>query len=78
MVIINWNSGKPDKSLPFFAGRGHRQVLAGYYDAPPEGIVRWLKAGQDVKGIEGAMYTTWQGKFDDLERFAELAWGGKK
>ena len=78
MLIVNWNSGKPDKSLPYFAGRGHSQVLAGYYDAPPEGIVRWLEAGKDVKGINGAMYTTWQGKFDDLEKFAELAWGGQR
>ena len=55
---------------------------AGHHDdhahGPPKGIVRWLKSGQDVKGIEGAMYTTWQSKFDDLERFAELAWGGTK
>jgi len=78
MLIINWNSGNAEKSLPFFAGRGHRQVLAGYYDAPPEGIVRWLKAGKGVEGLDGAMYTTWQSNFDDLERFADLAWGGKK
>jgi hypothetical protein len=77
MVIVNWNSGKAEKSLPFFAGLGHSQVLAGYYDAPPENIKRWQQAGSGLMGIEGAMYTTWKGNFDQLERFAELAWGKK-
>jgi hypothetical protein len=76
MLIINWNSGKPEKSLPFFAARGHSQVLAGYYDSPPDSIRSWLAAGKDLKGIEGAMYTTWQSNFADLEKFAEAAWGG--
>lgn len=76
MLIINWNSGKPDKSLPFFDRRGHSQVLAGYYDSPPENIRRWQSAAKDLKGVQGAMYTTWRSNFDDLEKFAELAWGG--
>ena len=36
--MINWNSGKPKASLPWFADRGHRQILAGYYDGPVTGI----------------------------------------
>src|SRR5580700_6032863 len=73
-IIVNWNSAKPGESLPFFAGRGHRQVLAGYYDGSAESIRNWLRAGEGVRGIEGAMYTTWQHRFDDLEAFAHFAW----
>jgi hypothetical protein len=75
MTIINWNSGEAEKSLPFFAQRGHRQVLAGFYDAPPERIKPWLAAGKDTGSIRGVMYTTWQSDFSQLEKFAEAAWG---
>ena len=77
MLIINWNSGQAAKSLPFFAERGHGQMLAGYYDAPPERIKAWLAAGEASKSaqsIRGVMYTTWQGNFADLEKFAAAAW----
>jgi hypothetical protein len=75
MTIVNWNSGAPAKSLPFFAGRGHSQVLAGYYDGRPAAIADWLKAAEEVRGVDGVMYTTWQNNFRDLEAFAEAAWG---
>jgi hypothetical protein len=78
MLIINWNSGQAAKSLPFFADRGHGQVVAGYYDAPPERIKVWLAAGDSTKSagsIRGVMYTTWQSNFADLEKFAVAAWG---
>jgi hypothetical protein len=74
-IIVNWNSANPGESLPFFAGRGHRQVLAGYYDGSADSIRNWLRAGDGIRGIEGAMYTTWQPRFDDLEAFAHFAWG---
>lgn len=76
MQIVNWNSGKPDKSLPFFANRGHSQILAGYYDGPVDNIRKWQAAGKNLKGVNGAMYTTWQSNFADIEKFAEAAWGG--
>ena len=75
MIIVNWNSGQPAQSLPFFAQRGHVQVLAGYYDAPPDRIRDWLAAGRNLNGIRGVMYTTWRGDFSQLETFAEYAWG---
>jgi hypothetical protein len=79
MLVINWNSTEAAKSLPFFAQHGHGQVLAGYYDAPPERIKNWLAAGaKDAAtkdSIRGVMYTTWQGNFADLEKFAAAAWG---
>ncbi len=72
VVIVNWNSdpGKRVESLRHFAGLGHRQILAGYYDGPVAAIGGWLHDGRDVPGIVGAMYTTWQHRYDDLEAFA--------
>jgi hypothetical protein len=77
MIIVNWNSEKATRSLGHFANRGHSQVLAGYYDAAPERIRDWQKAGEGLTGITGAMYTTWQNNFSELERFSTAAWGGR-
>lgn len=65
-IIVNWNTAKPRESLPFFARRGHEQVLPGSYDGSAESIVPWLAAGKDLPGIEGAMYTTWRHNYDAL------------
>ncbi|HET6883513.1 MAG TPA: hypothetical protein VFI31_25400 [Pirellulales bacterium] len=73
-IIVNWNSAKPRKSLPFFSKRGHRQVLAGFYDGRADSIRDWLAAGEGLPGIDGAMYTTWQHNFGELEAFAKYAW----
>lgn len=75
MTVVNWNSGKPQQSLPWFGKRGHPQVLAGYYDGDPANITKWLQAGAGVPGIEGVMYTTWRSDFSNLEAFAKSAWG---
>jgi hypothetical protein len=69
--VLNWNSA-PDKridSLRHFAELGHRQILAGYYDGPPDAIRGWLSDAAQFRGIAGVMYTTWQHRFDDLEKF---------
>jgi hypothetical protein len=71
VVIANWNFEKCDASLAFFAERGHRQLVAGYYDGPLEQVGRWLASAKRVKGVGAFMYTTWQSRYDDLERFAE-------
>jgi hypothetical protein len=72
VVIVNWNFGKRDQSLEWFAGRGHRQIIAGYYDDRPEQILQWLQSAKYTRGLTGVMYTTWQNKYADLERFAQL------
>jgi hypothetical protein len=76
VVIVNWNFGKRNESLKFFADRGHKQVLAGYYDAKPQQIKQWLEAAAKVKGVEGVMYTTWKRNFADIEEFAKAAKAG--
>jgi hypothetical protein len=75
VIIVNWNSGGGAKTLSWFAGRGNAQILAGYYDGPPDSIRAWLDLAKTTPGIEGAMYTTWAGNYNDLETFARAAWG---
>jgi Glycosyl hydrolase family 20, catalytic domain len=71
-IIANWNSGKAAASLRFFADRGHRQVLAGYYDADDlSGFENWDKAARGVKAINGYMYTTWAQKYRLLETYGQ-------
>ena len=70
----NWNSGKAHDSLSWFASRGHRQIIAGYYDSDDlAGLEAWKSAAHGVDGVFGFMYTTWQSRFRMLERYgAEL------
>ncbi len=72
ITILNWNGGKAKESLGFFAQRGHRQVIAGYYDVDDlSGFTNWDKAAHGIPRIEGFMYTTWQNKYGLLERYGE-------
>lgn len=73
MVIGNWNWDKKVESLRFFAERGHRQIITGYYDSDPARIKEWLEAGRGLKGIIGVVYTTWQNNYNDLEPFIKYA-----
>jgi len=70
VIVVNWNFTKRDDSLKFFADRGHRQVIAGYYDHDVSQIRQWLKSADKVPGVVGVMYTTWKHRYDDLEAFA--------
>lgn len=68
--VVNWNAGHREASLRFFDRGGHGQVIAGYYDGPVEAVREWLRSARDVRGVEAVMYTTWLGRYDDLEAFA--------
>jgi hypothetical protein len=72
ITIVPWYFEKRAPSLKFFADRGHRQVIAGYYDHAPEQAADWLVAAKPYPGVEGIMYTTWEHNYADLERFAEV------
>ena len=74
VTIINWNHGQATKSLPFFGQRGHKQILAGYYDHSPDAIRGWLSQATATDQVDGVMYTTWRSNFKDLEAFARAAW----
>lgn len=71
VVIVPWYFEKRSQSLEFFARRGHKQVIAGYYDSRPERIVDWLTAAKPVsESVIGVMYTTWKNDYKDIEKFA--------
>jgi hypothetical protein len=72
VVIFNWNLGKLTTSLQYFAGLGHQQVIAGYYDAQngtTEGAAEAREAA-GVPGVRGLMYTTWTNNWTQLENYA--------
>jgi hypothetical protein len=77
--VINWAGEMLGANSPFFAERGHKQILSGYYDGDEDGatITQWIEKTKGVPGVVGAMYTTWQDKYDAMEVWAEKAWGGK-
>ena len=72
VIMANWNEGHRDESLTWFAKLGHKQLIAGYYDSPVENVRGWLDSAMKVQGVEGVMYTTWQGDYKNIERFAEV------
>jgi hypothetical protein len=72
--IVNWNGGHAGESLKFFADRGHKQIIAGYYDDDVRrNFNEWNAAAKSAHGVAGWMYTTWRGQYKDLETFAKLA-----
>jgi hypothetical protein len=70
VTVMNWNFDNRDKSLKFFAARGHKQVIAGYYDDDVDRVNDWLASAARVRGVVGVMYTTWEDNYDDLEAFS--------
>jgi len=75
--IVNWMGRLRGKNCQFFADRGQKQVLSGYYDWDDDGagIAEWLQNTKGIPGIAGAMYTTWQNKYEAMEAWAKKAWG---
>ncbi len=76
VIIANWNyrKGRVD-TLKWFNSLGHEQILAGYYDESPTMIRDWLDEAHGIANVKGAMYTTWVDNYNDLEIFAQSAWG---
>lgn len=73
VIVAAWYFGKRAESLKFFTERGHEVLIAGYYDGDAEKNARgWLEAAKKVRGVRGIMYTTWEQKYGDLERFLEF------
>lgn len=77
VMVVNWNFGKRAESAKHFAQRGHLQIIAGYYDAKPDQIIRWLDTvvEEKINTVDGVMYTTWNRDFSDLEEFAKIVKG---
>ncbi|MEM7114977.1 MAG: carbohydrate binding domain-containing protein [Chloroflexota bacterium] len=87
VTIVNWAGGETfdndgsdfgRQSLEFFEERGHKQILAGYYDYDVvTNYQSWMADSAGIDNITGVMYTTWIDNFDDLELFAEVWWGSE-
>jgi Carbohydrate binding domain. len=75
--IVNWHGGLKGKNSKFFADLGLKQILSGYYDHDENGaeIAEWLQNTKDIPGIVGAMYTTWEDKYNAMDGWAKKAWG---
>jgi hypothetical protein len=72
VVIMMWYSRDP-AGVRWFADRGHRQILCGYYDGDlRENISGWMRNSEGVPGVVGMMYTTWENNFDDMKEFFQL------
>jgi len=71
VIIVNWNSGKRENSMSFFAQQGHRQVIAGYYDSADvkEQLEEWLNVADKIDGVLGVMYTTWTNNYSHMGVF---------
>lgn len=76
--IVNWNGSGMAKDVKFFSDLGLKQILSGYYDGDNDGtgIVRWLDSAKGIPGVQGAMYTTWEDRYDPMDVWAQKAWGG--
>lgn len=75
--IVNWHGGLAGKNCRFFADLGLKQILSGYYDSDRNGdtIAEWRANTAGVPGIVGAMYTTWEDRYDAMDAWAKKAWG---
>jgi hypothetical protein len=79
VIVLPWYYEKRAESLRFFAERGHRQVIAGYYDSEPERARDWLRAAETVpESVQGIMYTTWERNYRDLEAFSRAVGAGAR
>ena len=76
LTIVNWNSGKRQQSMEFFARHGFRQITSPYYDAGNSSTIRgWRLAQQNIPNLDGMMYTTWAADYSQLRAFGYYAWG---
>jgi hypothetical protein len=75
--IVNWQGLLFKGNARFFADRGLKQILAGYYDQDENGtgIAGWLDDTATTPGIVGAMYTTWDDRYAAMGTWARQAWG---
>jgi len=75
--IVNWHGSLQGKNCKFFADRGLKQILSGYYDHDETGnaIAAWLQNTHGIPGVVGAMYTTWENRYDAMDKWADKAWG---
>lgn len=73
--IGNWRHfGNRAETIEFFASRGHRQILAGFYDENPANftIDDWLTDAKPYPGVYAVLYTTWREDYSQLSAWAQV------
>lgn len=76
VIMVPWAFELRDKSMAFHSERGHRQIMAGFYDGPPAPNAKgWMQSAKQFTGVEGIMYTTWVNDYSKLEEFIRAAKG---
>jgi hypothetical protein len=84
-----WGGGRKGADhLKFFGQQGLHQIICTYYDSPDieQQYMQWMSEIEKAKvNVDGVVYSTWGkgkskpgGGFADLEKFAEVWWGGGK
>ncbi len=76
VVIMMWYSPTPE-GMRFFADRGHKQILCGFYDgkstaAMEKNIQHWIEMSRGIPGVEGFMYCTFQGNYASMPEYFQL------
>ena len=73
VIVMNWYAATKD-SIKWFADRGNKQVLCGYYDTTDlkANIRKWMEVSEGSPGVIGMMYTTWRRNFEPLAEFFQL------
>ena len=86
VTVFNWWSGSKlrsataARSVAHFDSLGITQIIAGYYDEDVEdNRDAWFAAyeASGADGVAGAMYTTYENDWSNLEAFAEAWWGSE-
>ena len=78
VIVAVWYRQKRAESMKFFADRGNRMIVAGYYDEPVANLRQWLDAAEALTPagtpslVRGTIYTTWQRHYQDLEAFERI------
>jgi len=74
MIILVWSEPERARRMRFFAERGHRQVASANYDQVRDATAytpTLLSRMDAVDRVLGAMFTTWNDRYDALSDFAK-------
>lgn len=79
VVVMTWGGEKYARpGLEFFGQRNLKQMIAAYHDRDVVADHKmWTEAARGVPDIIGVMYTTGRSDYRNLEKFAEIWWGGE-
>ncbi len=75
IIICPWYFEKREKSMAFFAGRGHRQIVSADFDPVKDSaayLSQWLVTMERTPGVMGMMYTTWHHDYGNLAAFGRI------